>query len=199
MQSYITENNRLKSLLDLQERETELQTVAAQIVSRDYDKQYKAVTINKGSSDGIAEGNAVITKDGILGVVQSVGVNWAKVTTIFDVDSAIGAKFTRTGDIGVVEGDAELSEEGKCKIQYISSDASIINGDIVVSSGVGGIYPGGLIIGKVSEVKTDVMGAVEYAVVEPAAKFDEVYEVLAVTGFEKTDDTDVTGGGERNE
>lgn len=199
VQSYITENNRLKSLLDLQERETELQTVAAQIVSRDYDKQYKAVTINKGSSDGIAEGNAVITKDGILGVVQSVGVNWAKVTTIFDVDSAIGAKFTRTGDIGVVEGDAELSEEGKCKIQYISSDASIINGDIVVSSGVGGIYPGGLIIGKVSEVKTDVMGAVEYAVVEPAAKFDEVYEVLAVTGFEKTDDTDVTGGGERNE
>lgn len=132
-------------------------------------------------------------------MVQSVGVNWAKVTTIFDVDSAIGAKFTRTGDIGVVEGDAELSEEGKCKIQYISSDASIINGDIVVSSGVGGIYPGGLIIGKVSEVKTDVMGAVEYAVVEPAAKFDEVYEVLAVTGFEKTDDTDVTGGGERNE
>ncbi len=194
VQAYIEENNRLKSLLDLQEKESDMQTVAAQIVSRDYDKWYKGVTLNKGRMSGIEEGDAVITKEGILGVVKSVGPNWAKVATIFDAESAVGAKFTRTGDVGVVEGDADLSEEGKCKIEYISSAASIINGDIVVTSGIGGIYPGGLMIGKVSEVKTDAMGAVEYAVVEPAAGIDDVYEVLVITDFTEKADTSGNGG-----
>lgn len=185
MESYIAENNRLKGLLDLKEKETDMTTVAAQIISRDYDKRKRGLTINKGSSDDISAGDAVITQNGILGVVESVGANWARIDTIFDSESAVGAKFTRTGDVGVVEGDMELSEEGKCKIEYISSAASIITGDIAVTSGVGGIYPAGLMIGKVSEVKTDAMGTVEYAVVEPTVDFDTVYEVLVVTDFEE--------------
>lgn len=192
IQSYVSENDRLRSLLELKEKNAELTTVAAEIVSRDYEC-YKCMTINKGTHDDISVGDAVITQKGILGVVESVGVNWAKVTTVFAPESAIGAKFTRTGDVGVIEGDSELCTEGKCRVEYISSSASIINGDIVVTSGIGGIYPTGLMIGKICEVKTDAMGAVEYAVLEPSVDVDNVYEVLVVTEFKETADAEKDG------
>lgn len=197
-QSYIEENNRLKNLLDLKEKSVNMQTVAAQAVSRDYEKWFKGITINKGKSSGIEAGDPVITSDGILGIVESAGANWARITTIFDSSSAVGARFTRTGDVGVVEGDLELADLGKCKIEYISGTASIINGDILVTSGLGGVYPSGLMIGKVGEVKVDAMGQIEYAVVEPAVNFDEVYEVLVITDFSEEAATGSSGenGGE---
>lgn len=182
-ESYIAENNRLKNLLDLQQKQINMETVAAEVISRDYEKWYKGISINKGSSDGIKKGDPVMTTDGILGVVDSVGKNWAKIITIFDSRSAVGAKFTRTGDVGVVEGSQELSDLGKCKIEYISGAASVMNGDILVTSGLGEVYPSNLMIGKVSEVKVDAMGKIEYAVVEPAVDFDKVYEVLVITDF----------------
>lgn len=183
IKSYSEENKRLKNLLDLQGNNANMTTVAASAVSKDYEKWYKGITINKGKNAGIKKGDPVITADGILGMVNEVGANWARVTTIFDAESAVGARFTRTGDIGVVEGDLELSEEGKCKIEYISGTASIMSGDILVSSGVGELYPEGLMIGTVSDVKVDAMGKIEYAVVEPSVDFDNIYEVLVVTGF----------------
>lgn len=185
-ESYIAENNRLKNLLDLQDKQVNMNTVAAQAVSRDYEKWYKGITINKGASSGIEKGDPVMTADGVLGVVESVGVNWAKVITIFDSNSAVGAKFTRTGDIGVVVGSEELADFGKCKVEYISGTASVMNGDILVTSGLGEVYPSGLMIGKVSEVKVDAMGNVEYAIVEPSAAFDKVYEVLVITDYTET-------------
>ena len=185
IQSYIAENNRLKGLLDLKQKDLKMETVAASVIARDYEKWYKGITINKGSINGIKKGDPVITADGILGLVESVGLNWSKVTTIFDSESAIGARFTRTGDVGVVEGDIELSELGKCKIEYISGTASIINGDILVTSGLGDVYPPELMIGKVSDVQLDAMGKIEYAVVEPIVDFEKIYEVLVVTDFEQ--------------
>ena len=181
--SYIEENKRLKNLLDMQESNLNMSTVAASAVSKDYEKWYKGITINKGKNSGIKKGDPVITADGILGIVNEVGTNWARVTTIFDAESAVGARVARTGDISVVEGDMELSELGRCKIEYISGTSSIVSGDILVSSGVGELYPAGLMIGTVGEVKTDAMGKIEYATVEPSVDFENIYEVLVVTDF----------------
>lgn len=182
-ESYIKENNRLKNLLDIREREVNMTTIAAEVISRDYDEWYKGVTINKGKSHGIKIGDAVITAEGILGVVDSVGTNWAKVVTIYDTNTAVGARLTRTGDVGVLEGSNDLAMVKKCKMEYISDSASVINGDILVTSGLGGVYPAGLMIGKIDEVKIDAMGKIEYAVVKPLVSFDDVYEVLVITDF----------------
>lgn len=190
-ESYIAENERLKALLDLKDRQVNMTTVAAQVVAKDYDYRHKGIKINRGTKDGICEGDPVMTSDGILGVVESVGVNWAVITTVFDGKSAVGARFTRTGDVGVVEGSQELGEYGKCKIEYISATASVMNGDILVTSGLGEVYPSGLMIGKVSEVKVDAMGNVEYALVDPAVSFDEVYEVLVITDFEEEEPAEI--------
>ena len=184
-ESYIKENNRLKNLLDIKEKEVNMTTVAAEVISRDYDEWYKGVTINKGKSHGINIGDAVMTAEGILGVVDSAGTNWAKVVTIYDTNTAVGAKLTRTGDVGVLEGSNELASVKKCKMEYISDSASVINGDILVTSGLGGVYPAGLMIGKIDEVKIDAMGKIEYAVVKPLVSFDDVYEVLVITEFQE--------------
>ena len=181
--SYIEENNRLKKLLDLQDKQTNMKTVAAKVISRDYEKWFKGITVNKGSLSGIEEGDPVMTTDGVLGVVDSVGLNWAKVKTIYDSKSAVGAKFTRTGDIGVVEGTQEFAEEERCRVQYISGSAPVVNGDILVTSGLGEIYPSGLMIGKIDEIKTDAMGNIEYVAIKPAVEFGSVYEVLVITDF----------------
>ena len=129
-ESYIKENNRLKNLLDIREKEVDMKTVAANVVSRDYDEWYKGVTINRGKAHGINIGDAVITAEGILGVVDSVGTNWSKVVTIYDTNTAVGARLTRTGDVGVLEGSNDLAMVKKCKMEYISDSASVINGDI---------------------------------------------------------------------
>lgn len=206
-ESYIKENNRLKNLLDIKEKEVNMTTVAAEVISRDYDEWYKGVTINKGKSHGINIGDAVMTAEGILGVVDSVGTNWAKIVTIYDTNTAVGAKLTRTGDVGVLEGSNDLASVKKCKMEYISDSASVINGDILVTSGLGGVYPAGLMIGKIDEVKIDAMGKIEYAVVKPLVSFDDVYEVLVITEFQevkpepfkrdgKTESIDLTEDGE---
>ena len=190
VKSYAAENDRLKKLLDLQEKNVDMTTVAVKTIAKNFEKWDKGITVNKGKSDGIKKGNPVITPEGVLGIVKEVGENWAKVTTIFDPESAIGAEFTRTGDVGVVEGEAELSETGKCRIEYISATASVINGDILVTSGLGEVYPRGLMIGKVSDVKVDAVGNIEYAIVDPAVDFNNVYEALVVTDFKKSDTGD---------
>lgn len=181
--SYVEENNRLKKLLDLRDKETDMETVAANVISRDYEKWFKGITVNKGSLSGIEIGDPVMTTDGILGVVDSVGPNWAKVKTIYDSKSAVGAKFTRTGDIGVVEGSQEFADQERCRVQYISGAAPVVVGDILVTSGLGEIYPSGLMIGKIDEIKTDAMGNIEYVAVKPAVDFGSVYEVLVITDF----------------
>ena len=186
-ESYIRENNRLKTLLDLKEKEVNLTTVSAQVISRDYDEWYKGVTINRGKAHGINVSDAVMTADGILGVVDSVGTNWAKVITIYDSNTAVGVRLTRTGDVAVLEGSNDLASVKKCKMEYISDSASIINGDILVTSGLGGVYPAGLMVGKIDEVKIDAMGKIEYAVVKPSVSFDDVYEVLVITDFLEVD------------
>ena len=140
----------MKKLLDLQDKQTNMDTVAAKVISRDYEKWYKGITINKGSLSGVEYGDPVMTTEGVLGVVDSVGLNWAKVKTIYDSKSAVGAKFTRTGDIGVVEGSQEFADDERCSVQYISGSAPVVNGDILVTSGLGEIYPSGLLIGRIS-------------------------------------------------
>lgn len=189
-QSYIKENNRLKNLLDLRDKQVNMKTVAANTVARDYEQWYKSITLNKGTSSGIEAGNPVITNDGVVGVVESVGCNWARVTTIYDTESTVGAKFTRTGDVGVVEGSYEFAKDGKCKMQYISGEASVIKGDILVTSGLGEVYPSGLMIGKIDDIKIDAMGNIEYASVKPAVDFDKVYEVLVITEYTEEEVTE---------
>lgn len=175
------ENERLKKLLGIADEIAESQKVAARVVAYEPDNWFSYITINKGSSSGIKLSDPVMTADGVLGQVCEVGKNWARISTIINNDSAIGVRIVRNGEIGIVEGDIKLSRTNKCRLGYLVENASVIAGDILETSGLGGIYPPGLPVGKISEISKDNMGRLDYAVIEPFADFNKLYEVLVIT------------------
>lgn len=180
-EEYIVENKRLKELLALKDGMIDGRMVTARVISYEPNSWYDTVVINKGENAGISKNNAVITGLGVVGRVTEVGKNWAKVSTIINISDSVGVKLSRTGDIGVVSGDAILAENKKCRLEYLSNDKKLINGDILLTSGLGGIYPSDLTIGKVTDIHSDSAGNLEYAVVEPSVDFSALYEVLVIT------------------
>lgn len=180
-EEYIIENKRLKELLTLKDGMLDGKMVTARVISYEPNSWYDTVVINKGENAGISKNNAVITGLGVVGRVTEVGKNWAKVSTIINISDSVGVKLSRTGDIGVVSGDAILAENKKCRLEYLSNDKKLINGDILLTSGLGGIYPSDLSIGKVTDIHSDSAGNLDYAVVEPSVDFSALYEVLVIT------------------
>lgn len=176
------ENERLQALLDLQNNTEGYSTVAASVIAYSANNWYDTIEINKGLIHGLDVGNAVITPDGVVGRITDVGLNWATVSTVLNPDNAMGVKIGRTGDAAVVEGDEEIYSQGLCKMTFIDKGASIIVGDLLETSGSGGIYPAGLLVGAIREINSDNTGMLNYATVEPSVDFSRLYEVLVING-----------------
>lgn len=190
VEEYKEENERLQKLLSISEDMTESKTVAARVIAYEPDNWFSYVTINRGTASGVEVSDAVITADGLLGQVTEVGKNWAKVSTVINSENSVGVRIVRNGEIGIVEGDTALSKLNKCKLGYLVANASVMPGDILETSGLGGIYPPGLMVGKISDVRKDNMGRLDYAIIEPFIDFDELYEVLVVVDWSLKTDMD---------
>lgn len=180
VEKYKEENERLHELLDLKEGMTEYETVAAKVIAYSSNNWYDTIEINKGTSSGIEVGDCVFTGKGVVGRVLKTGPNWAQVSSVINTGSATGIRVSRTGDIGVVEGDGELCMEGVCRVSFVENNSALIVGDILETSGSGGIYPEGYIVGSISEVKTDNTGKLSMAIVKPAVDFANLREVLVI-------------------
>lgn len=174
------ENDRFRLLLDFKQRDTNFKTIAAEVVAIEGTGFFKAFTIDKGTKDGILKKQAVITTDGLVGYISDIGTNFAKITTILDTESGVGAILSRTGDIAVVSGDALLQKQGLCKMTYLSKSSTAINGDVVETSGLGGMYKKGITIGKIKELMPDVHGISQYAVIYPSVNFNNIKEVFII-------------------
>lgn len=179
---YREENERLKELLDLQESMTQYSTVAARIISYSDSNWYDSVEINKGAVNGISVGNAVITPEGVVGRVTEVGPTYSVVTTLLDPSAAIGIRISRTGGNGLVEGDEQLSRQMQCQLTFLDRSTPVIIDDVVETSGTGGIYPPGLVIGTIINISADSTGSLINAVVSPAVEFDSLQDVLVING-----------------
>lgn len=185
-EDYINENRRLKELLDLRDGSMAgYETVTARVVSYEPDSWYDTVMLSKGTDAGITIDSIVITNLGVVGRISDVGPNWAKVSTIINTSNSVGVKLPRTGDVGVVSGDANLAQDKNSKLEYLSNDKNLIKGDILVTSGLGGVYPPDLPIGKVISIQSDSAGNLDFGVVEPSVDFSSLYEVLIITGVKE--------------
>lgn len=178
---YRAENERLRKLLDLQTNSAEYTTIAAEVISISHTEEYQSLEISKGSLAGVAKGDAVITAEGLVGRVTEVGPNFAIVETILDPESLIGIKVSRSGGTGLVEGDETLSKDAQCKLTFVDKETPVIVGDIIETSGSGGIYPAGVVIGTVISVSADRSGSLNYAVIGTGVNFDLLREVLVIT------------------
>ena len=187
-QSYKEENEHLRSLLDLKNKHTDLSFEIANVVSWDASSYGSVMTISKGSSAGLEPGMCAITADGqVIGLVTETGTSWASVTTILDTTSEIGAYIFGSGYTCIVQGDFELMRQGTLRASYISSSATIRNGDQILTSGDGDIYPAGLVVGSVTDVGDDEINVAKYAVVTPTVDIGSVEQVFIIKDFDIND------------
>ncbi|GHV18719.1 cell shape-determining protein MreC [Clostridia bacterium] len=180
IESYKAENQRLRGLLDLKDTLRKTNSVAAHVIAKDIGNWYSTFTIDKGSTSGIAAKQAVITNKGLVGYVSEVGAKWAKVTTIINDGTSVGGIVVRTQDVAIVEGNFNLQEARVCKMTYISKGANIVTGDAIETSGLGGIYPKGILIGIIRDIKAETQTVSQSAIIEPAVDFEKVSEVLVL-------------------
>lgn len=175
------ENEELRKLLSLKEAYPELELKGAQVIARNPSNWYGTFTIDKGTADGVSVNQPVISADRTLvGRISEVGTTWSRIITINDPAHSVGAEVVRSGEYGIVEGESSTNEGGNCKLSFISKNANIIVGDKVVTSGLGGVYPRGLTIGKVLDIRPDMQGISQYAVISPEADIDNLKAVLIV-------------------
>ena len=179
------ENERLRQLLDLRKQRRDFLFESAKVVGRSASNWASDLTLNKGTSVGIAIGDCVVNEEGFLvGVVTDAGLNWSTVTTILDTSSQLGATVFRTGEATVACGDLALMNKGQLKLSYLADESSLINGDLIVTSGLGGYYPSQLVIGSVEEIRTDDNGLTKYAVLTPMVQPDDLVQVFVITSFD---------------
>jgi rod shape-determining protein MreC len=183
-ESAIQENEQYKQFLEIKENNQDFQVELAAVIGRSPDARFGSVTIDKGSIDGIELRDPVITADGLVGYISEVGPTYSQVITILDPTLHVGVSDVRTRDTGIVEGTVPLSEQGRCKMSYIDRGSAVAKGDIVTTSGVGGVFPKGLMIGTVNEVQVEPHGTSLYAVLEPAVDIYSIKDVVVITEFE---------------
>ena len=174
-----TENETLKEYLNLTEKYGEYKTIPGYVINKDISNYSKTIVINIGSDDGVQENMTVIGDEGLVGHVVSVTNSTAKVETIIDTASSISCSMSTTKDSIVCKG--TLDGQSELRAMYIPTDANIIQGDSIETSGLGGIYPKGIHVGTVKSV-TNTQNIVDrYAIVETAVDFDKLDTVLVIT------------------
>lgn len=183
-ETYKQKYDDLRELLKLKDDSGEMALISATVISRDSTDAYGTFIIDKGTLQGVAYLDPIITEDGLVGYVSQVGPVSSKVTTILSPATDVGAIDKRTKDGGVLGGDQELAQTGYTKLSYLQRDCDVTVGDLIVTSGLGGIYPKNLIIGEVTEIRAESQDISLYAVINPSADVSGCTDVYVVTEFE---------------
>jgi len=175
------QNQRLRKLLDFATEREEFVVTGARVTGKDPGNWFEVFTIDKGKNHGISVNMAVVTEQGLVGRVIEVGSNWSKVQSIIDGRSSVSGIIERTRDNGVVKGNNLFGfEDGTCSMIYLPLDSEIVEGDKVITSGLGDILPKGIYIGEVKEVTRSKRELYKTAIIEPAVDFRRLEEVLVV-------------------
>ena len=179
------ENERLREALGLKNENPDYELTEATVTERAVSNWYSVLTVNRGTKDGVNIGQCATDEYGnLVGIITDAGYNWSRITTLLDTDSAVGATVFRTGDVAVAEGRLDLLEQGCLALSYLTDPESLIVGDQVVTSGLGGYLPGGLVIGAVREVRIDDGGVNRYAVVKAAVEPEKLVQVFVIRNFD---------------
>lgn len=172
------ENQRLRRLLELKTR-LPLNTLTGEIIAREWGGWVRSLTVNRGRSDDVRRLTAVISPDGLVGRVVDVRPGAAVVQVLTDPTSTVGAHAVRTRTPGVVEGEPR----GTIRFKYQARDGGALQaGDLVVTSGLGGLFPRGIPVGRVRAIDDRGSALFSFATLEPAVDFARIDEVLLVTG-----------------
>ncbi len=168
-------NDRLRHLLQFREKESS-SMIGAEVIGQDPSSWFKSVTIDKGERDGVKRGMAVVSPTGIIGQILKTAPHYATVLLITDYNSAIDSIVQRTRAKAIVEGKGE----NQCQLKYLLRTEEVAVGDAVVTSGLGGNFPKGLMVGEIKKVDKKGHGVFQYAELVPSVDFTQIEEVFVI-------------------
>lgn len=176
------ENKRLSEIANYaKDKQDEYDMVTAMVTAKSPGYWFDTFTINVGYRDGIEVDMPVITPKGLVGRISEVSGNWSKVSAIISGDSSVSALVERTRDNTVVQGSTQLTgDEGSCVMRYLPLDNDLLPADRVLTSGLGGIFPKGIVIGEVVEVNQSNDDLERTALIKPAVDFMKIEEVMVI-------------------
>ncbi len=177
----------LRQLMSLDERYSDYPTVGARVIGKDAGNWYSTFLIDKGSNDGIKVNMNVLAGAGLVGIVTSVGPNWATVRSIIDDDSNISAMVLNTSDTMIVTGDLEMYSNGSIKFTDLrDEDDAVVAGDQIVTSQISSKYLPGISIGYINEINNDSNNLTKSGSITPVVDFEHLDIVLVITVMKQT-------------
>lgn len=185
-EKYKNENKQLKEMLKIREEHPDYEMESAAVIGRDSLSAFGKFTISKGGGSDIKVGYPVITNEGFVGIITHVGPTYSVVTTVLDPEINVGIYNSRTRETGVVGGSADLSSKGKTKLKLLPRDTALLSGDIIETSGIGGVFPAGILVGTIESINPENSGVSMYAAIVPVVDVTKVSDVVIVKSFEET-------------
>ena len=178
------ENQRLQQLLELKDENEDYVFESAYIISWDASSWRSAFTIGKGTNHGLEAGMCAVTENGqMIGLITEVGTNWANITTILDNGLEISASIAASGYTGVVQGTYQSADTRLLRMNYLTNEAILKNGDQVVTTG-SILYPKGLLLGTITNVSLDETGVSKYASLEASCNLADLEQVFIITHYD---------------
>lgn len=173
-------NEELRRALKLKDHFEDYDLIGANVIAKDPGNWFNVFKIDVGKVDGITNDAPVLTNEkGLVGRVALSDATSSKVISIIEEDSVVSAIISKPdGGHVIIKGDINLKEQGLCRMEYIPFDVDVEVNDIVETSGLGGIYPKGIIIGRVKEIRKTNSELDRYAIVEPVVDFKRIEEVF---------------------
>jgi len=184
-----SKNDELRQALKLKDEFDDYSIVGANIIAAEPGNWFHVFKVDVGERDGIKVDSPVVTASrGLVGRVMDTDSATSNIQTIIDEESAVSGWIAKSGGgHAIVKGDLQLKEKGLCKLVYIPIEVDVEAGDIVETSGIGGIYPKGIVIGKVIEVRKTNSELDRYAIIQPAADFKSLEEVFILKSGKNND------------
>lgn len=179
-QEQIKESSRILDLIKFGEQ-IERKKVIARVVSWDSADDYKVVRINRGRRDGIKLQSVVTSAEGLVGYVYRLSDHYADVLTILDANNRVDSVVERLRSHGILEG----YSSGKCIMKYVNRTEPIILNDMVLTAGLGNVYPKGMKIGYISRIERESYGSTQHVEVTPLVNFSKLEEVIVLVQEEE--------------
>lgn len=183
------ENERIRALVDFAKAQ-DLKTVGAGVIGRPTDSRQRSILIDRGTGSGVKVGDAVIAAGGLVGQIVEVSAWGARVRLITDSDSGVSVLVQRTRTNGIVRG----SIQGPLQLDFIDKSLAPVRGDVLLTSGLGGVYPKDIVVGEVTDVSSQQVDLFPTITVASRVDIDRIEEVLVIMGSTST--SAQPGGGE---